>query len=505
MRRSILSFLGCTAFALAGCSDQGPTDLSKPDEPQLQEAEVMALTSSNPTILDLRMQSDELLREPARTLARFALAKVQLDINQNKPTLYVSSLVFAAIPLVERRMHRIPEAKIGRLIDLLCTLQKLIGPKLPPKSRLNMIPWCQLSPEELGNEAEFQLVTNATGATVTTNTDQLSLKIAANTLADAAGNPVASAFFTILPIQRRDPTVEASHPCPQPFDPRYSDADCYPEFYEVRSQPLVQFVNTPALLQVCQLDPHLASPDAPTHEVLDRLRLFARSAAGAIALLPKFIEGEEIPPTVNQLACAGDGDLHPEEEDPGPIGMSREGIQNAWSAVTRLASRAVKSLGPRTLYASNVPTHGRIERELIDFAGTIVGAIDLGDPGCESDCPSPILALRSVEPGDGSTTYNLTVTNRAVYSDALFAASPNLDPCGLNNNASRTWVDIFNAQTGAYIYGFCALGRAEDLNLIWFTRDNESLPNSVYITMEDRLTDTIYRSNNLILNETPVP
>lgn len=373
-RRSLYVVLACTGLMLAGCNDQSPTAPPALGEVQLQPAQVDALLAQNPSILELRLQSDDLLREPARTLARFALAKVQFDINNQRPTLYASSLIFAAIPLVERKLNRIPEEKVGRLIDLLCTLQQLIGPKLPPTSRLNMIPWCQLEPEELGNEAEFQLVSNATGGTVETSTEQLSLDIAANTMRDAAGNPVSNAFFTVLPLERRPPGSTEDHPCPQPFIGDRSGNDCYPEFYELTSRPLVQFVGTPALLQVCQLDPHSESPDAPSHDVLARLRLFARSAAGAFTLLPKFVEGEENPPPVNTLACDGDEDLG--HTAIGPIDFSKDGVRNAFLAIGRAGSRALEFLGPKTLYASNTPTHGRVDREIIDFAGTVVGAID---------------------------------------------------------------------------------------------------------------------------------
>jgi hypothetical protein len=374
-RRTLFAVLTSIGLAMAACSDRSPTSPPATDDVQLQQAQVDALLSQNPSILELRMQSDELLREPARTLARFALAKVQFDINYQRPTLYASSLIFAAIPLVERKLNRIPEEKVGKLIDLLCTLQQLIGPKLPPTSRLNMIPWCQLSPEELGNEAEFQLITNAEGGTVETSTQQLSLTIAPNTIRDAEGNPVSSVFFSVFPIERRPAGSTAEHPCPQPFTTEFENNDCYPEFYELTSRPLVQFVGTPALLEVCQLDPHAESPDAPSHEVLARLRLFARSAAGAATLLPKSVEGEENPPQVNQLACDGDEDLG--HTAIGPIDFSKDGLRNAWLALGRAGSRALDALGPRTLYASNVPTHGRLEREIIDFAGTIVGAIDV--------------------------------------------------------------------------------------------------------------------------------
>ena len=45
--------------------------------------------------------------------------------------------------------------------------------------------------------------------------------------------------------------------------------------------------------------------------------------------------------------------------------------------------------------------------------------------------------------------YKYDVTNKSRYSDALFAASPDLPPCGLNSNAARTWVDFYDSAANA--------------------------------------------------------
>ena len=108
---------------------------------------------------------------------------------------------------------------------------------------------------------------------------------------------------------------------------------------------------------------------------------------------------------------------------------------------------------------------------------------------------NPVLALKSEVAGDGLTTYNLTVSNRATYPDVLFAASPNLPACGENTSASRTWVNIYDGG-GNYVYGFCSLGAANDLDGIWFAiPTNQSVPAQVYITLTDRLTGTVFTSN----------
>jgi hypothetical protein len=87
------------------------------------------------------------------------------------------------------------------------------------------------------------------------------------------------------------------------------------------------------------------------------------------------------------------------------------------------------------------------------------------------------------------------VLNKADYPADMFAAAPSLPPCGLNTNASRTWVDFFDA-TGKRIYGFCALSKPADLGKIWFAYEEGTIPPSyVYIELNDRQTNTKYKSN----------
>ena len=91
--------------------------------------------------------------------------------------------------------------------------------------------------------------------------------------------------------------------------------------------------------------------------------------------------------------------------------------------------------------------------------------------------------------------YKYDVLNKMDYPAAMFAAAPNLPPCGANTNSSRTWVDFFK-QDGTRIYGFCALGKPEDLGSIWFALEENVIPPSwVYIEMNDRQTNTKYKSN----------
>lgn len=113
--------------------------------------------------------------------------------------------------------------------------------------------------------------------------------------------------------------------------------------------------------------------------------------------------------------------------------------------------------------------------------------------------PNPVLYLTSLEPfstgGKNFIRYKYSVDNLDKYPDEMFAAAPDLPPCGLNTKSSRTWVDLYD-QRGKRLYGFCALGKAADLNGIWFALAEDVIPPSfVYIEMTDRKTNTIYKSN----------
>ncbi len=113
--------------------------------------------------------------------------------------------------------------------------------------------------------------------------------------------------------------------------------------------------------------------------------------------------------------------------------------------------------------------------------------------------PNPVLYLMGTEQystgGKNWIRYQYDVLNKADYPDALFAPAPALPPCGTNTKSSRTWVDFFDSR-GKRLYGFCALGKAADLGNIWFALEEGVLPPSyVYIEMNDRQTNTKYKSN----------
>lgn len=113
--------------------------------------------------------------------------------------------------------------------------------------------------------------------------------------------------------------------------------------------------------------------------------------------------------------------------------------------------------------------------------------------------PNPVLYFIGQETystqGRSFVRYRYDVFNSASYPDGLFAAAPSLPPCGANTNASRTWVDFYD-QRGKRLNGFCALGKAANLNGIWFALEEGTIPPSwIYIEFTDRQTGTKYKSN----------
>jgi len=113
--------------------------------------------------------------------------------------------------------------------------------------------------------------------------------------------------------------------------------------------------------------------------------------------------------------------------------------------------------------------------------------------------PNPVLYFIGQEyystGGNNFVRYRYGVDNSSAYPDAMFAAAPALPPCGANTNSSRTWVDIFD-QRGKRLNGSCALGKGGDLNGIWFAGvEGEVPPSWIYIELNDRQTNTKYKSN----------
>lgn len=111
---------------------------------------------------------------------------------------------------------------------------------------------------------------------------------------------------------------------------------------------------------------------------------------------------------------------------------------------------------------------------------------------------SPSVVFMGAEPYEASgkawIRYHYAVANREAFPDTLFAAAPELPPCGTNTRASRTWVDFFDSR-GKRLYGFCALGKSSDLGRLWFAAEADAIPPSwIYIELNDRQTGAKVKS-----------
>ncbi|BAP54726.1 hypothetical protein THII_0429 [Thioploca ingrica] len=121
--------------------------------------------------------------------------------------------------------------------------------------------------------------------------------------------------------------------------------------------------------------------------------------------------------------------------------------------------------------------------------------------GCYSILPQPELEVLGSENyeanGQQWTRYKLAITNSELLPPELFKAAPNLPPCGLNANSSRTWVDIYDS-AGPRLYGFCALNSPNQLKDIWFAvPKGQTPPQCVHVELNDRQCNLKYLSNRV--------
>ena len=115
-----------------------------------------------------------------------------------------------------------------------------------------------------------------------------------------------------------------------------------------------------------------------------------------------------------------------------------------------------------------------------------------GQGNCDRKYPRPRIKF---DHRDSDGRVYIPVINWSAYPNALFQLTTSLPPCGANPNASRTWVDIYDAATNKRIYGFCALDSNDDLKGIWF--HSKARSGRVYIILTDRLCKKKYRSNTI--------
>jgi hypothetical protein len=115
------------------------------------------------------------------------------------------------------------------------------------------------------------------------------------------------------------------------------------------------------------------------------------------------------------------------------------------------------------------------------------------------ESPNPVLSPTGIEPflkdGKPFLKYKFEISNRDVFPPEMFAAAPELPPCGKNTKASRTWVDVYDSR-GTRLNGFCALNAPGQLADIWFALEEGMIPPSfIYIELTDRKTNKKYKSN----------
>ncbi len=111
---------------------------------------------------------------------------------------------------------------------------------------------------------------------------------------------------------------------------------------------------------------------------------------------------------------------------------------------------------------------------------------------CFTGLPDPIITLGGTEnylnfEGTPYVRYRIPVVNWSAFPDALFVPRPDLPACGINTDAARGWVEIYDASDDSYIYGFCAFDSANDLTNVWFgLLPGVTPPAQVYIKIIDR-------------------
>src|SRR5918995_177227 len=110
---------------------------------------------------------------------------------------------------------------------------------------------------------------------------------------------------------------------------------------------------------------------------------------------------------------------------------------------------------------------------LLCFVSILLGSavVSLGQVVTPSRIPNPVVYFMGQEPfqtsGKPYVRYTYAVLNSEAFPNTLFAAAPDLPPCGRNTRAARTWVDLYD-QTGKRLNGFCGLGSNKDLGKVWF-------------------------------------
>jgi hypothetical protein len=134
-----------------------------------------------------------------------------------------------------------------------------------------------------------------------------------------------------------------------------------------------------------------------------------------------------------------------------------------------------------------------------------VMALDVGAPaeperGTDPGLVTPAVVFAGREayetPAGRFVRHDLQVVNWDAYDPDLFAPAPHLPPCGRNDDAARTWIDIVDAADGTHLYGFCAIDTPEGLLDLWFSIPRgDTPPAEIAVVLTDRETGTTVTSD----------
>jgi hypothetical protein len=175
-------------------------------------------------------------------------------------------------------------------------------------------------------------------------------------------------------------------------------------------------------------------------------------------------------------------------------------VVSAAGAVSAIANvNAVGTLAFRT-HLSRVESNRFLSPLKPDLIGGTLTGIKYIPVIAHEAMPAPILACTGTETknvrGSDFAQVNLSVTNWKEFSDDFFEISSDLPPCGKNSNASRTWVDIYDAATDKRLYGFCAFSSSISLAELSFSVPaGQAPPERVYVQVHDRRTNVVRKSN----------
>ena len=146
---------------------------------------------------------------------------------------------------------------------------------------------------------------------------------------------------------------------------------------------------------------------------------------------------------------------------------------------------------------------GRLPRALPVLLSLCVAGCEAAPVAPEPGLVEPILRFLEMAPLPGSDGeylfYSLQVENWSDYSDELFMERPDLPPCGLNDSASRTWLEIFDG-LGVRRYGYCGIARSVELQGFGFSvLATQEQPIAAFIELWDRELGVRVRSNQVAL------